>query len=179
MSSTPYEALGVACNASTAEIRRAYKHAAARAHPDRQGGSLARMTEINAARDLLCNAARRAHFDATGETQDEGGRHAKALEMLQNITCELLHAHSDEIADREFLFYLRDEVSKGLAQMEKDLFACKRGQARVEKLLDRTRSAELKLALEGSRERFARKRAELEAMLRVGMEMARICTEGM
>lgn len=42
MSADPYEVLGVTRNASTAEVRKAHKRAAMRAHPDRQGGSLAR-----------------------------------------------------------------------------------------------------------------------------------------
>lgn len=49
----PYKVLGVARGASAEEIKRAYRELTRKWHPDRPGGSEARMKEINAAYKLM------------------------------------------------------------------------------------------------------------------------------
>lgn len=62
---TPYEVLGVARNADTDEIRRAYLRAARRFHPDLAGpASDERMQEINVAWTVLRDPASRRRLDA-------------------------------------------------------------------------------------------------------------------
>nr|WP_243848425.1 J domain-containing protein [Sphingomonas insulae] len=53
------QVLGVGAGADEGEIRAAHRRLLADVHPDR-GGSAERSTEINAARDLLIGALRRA-----------------------------------------------------------------------------------------------------------------------
>jgi hypothetical protein len=50
---SPEEVLGIQQGATAHEVKRAFRAKAARAHPDRQGGSTAAMAELNAARDTL------------------------------------------------------------------------------------------------------------------------------
>jgi curved DNA-binding protein CbpA len=63
-----YDTLGVPPTATDAEIRAAYQRAASRAHPDRQGGNVERMANVNTAYRVL--SERRAEYDA-GEGDDE------------------------------------------------------------------------------------------------------------
>ncbi|HRN83247.1 MAG TPA: DnaJ domain-containing protein [Hyphomicrobium sp.] len=56
---SPFEILGVSPSASIADIERAFRAAARKAHPD-AGGSTAAMAELNAARDAALRQARGA-----------------------------------------------------------------------------------------------------------------------
>ncbi len=69
MSFDPYQVLEVARDASEDAIRRAFRRAAAEAHPDREGGSNERMTDVNMAYRILSDPELRANFDTTGALQ--------------------------------------------------------------------------------------------------------------
>jgi hypothetical protein len=65
----PYRLLGIELTASPDEIRAAYRRRAAEHHPDRQppeqrDQASEQMKDLNAARDLLLDPARRAQYDA-------------------------------------------------------------------------------------------------------------------
>ncbi|MDW8327999.1 MAG: DnaJ domain-containing protein [Anaerolineales bacterium] len=65
----PYRVLGLTPNATTDEIRAAYRRLAAQIHPDtqpadRKDWAAEQMRTLNAARDLLLDAERRAAYDA-------------------------------------------------------------------------------------------------------------------
>lgn len=62
----PYETLDVPRDATTDEIRRAYRRKAQKAHPDRNGNA-AEFHALTEARALLTNSARRDRYDRTGE----------------------------------------------------------------------------------------------------------------
>lgn len=65
-----YESLGVSRDASTEEIRRAYKDAARTHHPDR-GGDTEMFKKIQEAHEILSDDERRKMYDMTGTTNNE------------------------------------------------------------------------------------------------------------
>ena len=70
----PYSVLGVAKNASEAEIKKAFRALAKKHHPDTKGGDAAsakRFQEISAAYDILGDKEKRAKFDR-GEIDANG-----------------------------------------------------------------------------------------------------------
>jgi len=70
----PYETLGVAPDASQDDIRKAYRKAAKETHPDLNPGkpeAEKRFKEINAAYDIVGDAAKRKRYDA-GEIDETG-----------------------------------------------------------------------------------------------------------
>jgi len=70
----PYDILGVSRTASEAEIKKAYRKLAKSCHPDRNAGdpkAKDRFAEVNAAYEIVGDAARRAQFDR-GEIDADG-----------------------------------------------------------------------------------------------------------
>lgn len=69
-----YATLGVERSASQAEIKRAYRKAAQKHHPDRnkEPGAEAKFKEINEAYDVLGDAEKRARYDALGANYHAG-----------------------------------------------------------------------------------------------------------
>ena len=70
----PYDIIGVSRTASEAEIKKAYRKLAKSCHPDRNAGdpkAKDRFAEVNAAYEIVGDAARRAQFDR-GEIDADG-----------------------------------------------------------------------------------------------------------
>lgn len=83
-----YAALGVAKDASPAEIRRAFRKAASSNHPDR-GGSDEQMQAINAAKDVLTDPERRARYDA-GQDDKPSQIEAEARGLIRQLFAEAI-----------------------------------------------------------------------------------------
>lgn len=85
---TLYEILGVEPDASQAQIKKAFRQRAMKAHPD-QGGSREAMETLQHAYDVLSDVERRARYDATGEedipVDPEKERRAAALRLLRDV----------------------------------------------------------------------------------------------
>ena len=74
----PYRILGVDRQASTQEIRKAYKNKAKEWHPDKNDSPNAqeKFMEISAAYELLSDAERRKNYDRHGVVDDQPGRNS-------------------------------------------------------------------------------------------------------
>ncbi|MDB5160443.1 MAG: Chaperone protein DnaJ [Candidatus Saccharibacteria bacterium] len=61
-----YEVLGVAKGASADELKKAYRKAAVKYHPDKEGGDEEKFKEVNEAYDVLKDAQKRQRYDQFG-----------------------------------------------------------------------------------------------------------------
>jgi molecular chaperone DnaJ len=61
-----YEVLGVSKSASADEIKKAFRQAAVKHHPDKEGGDESKFKEINEAYDVLKDAQKRQRYDQFG-----------------------------------------------------------------------------------------------------------------
>ncbi|MCX6779647.1 MAG: DnaJ domain-containing protein [Candidatus Magasanikbacteria bacterium] len=73
MSKDYYKILGVEKNATTDEIKKAFKKAAMQHHPDRPGGDEKKFKEANEAYQVLSDADKRAKYDQFGSDFEQQG----------------------------------------------------------------------------------------------------------
>ena len=81
-----YEVLGVALNASTEEIKKAYRKLAVKFHPDKNPGNKGaetRFKEVNHAYDVLGDAKKRKLYDEFGEDAAKMGYDEKKAEAFR------------------------------------------------------------------------------------------------
>jgi curved DNA-binding protein CbpA len=89
-----YDTLGIADRKCTAaDIKHAFRRAAKKAHPDREGGSTERMAAVNRAYSVLGDAKARADYDATGAEPGAPGK------TLRDRGREALMSNFDRILD--------------------------------------------------------------------------------
>ncbi|KPV77362.1 uncharacterized protein RHOBADRAFT_51230 [Rhodotorula graminis WP1] len=70
-----YKILGVARDADDKTIKRAYRKATLKAHPDKEGGSEEKMSALNEAYEVISNPELRARFDAGEDPNDPHSGH--------------------------------------------------------------------------------------------------------
>lgn len=87
-----YNVLGVTPEATPQEVHRAYRKAAKETHPD-MGGTPEKFALVKLAADVLGDAKRRAHYNATGDASEKAvdNETASALEILT----QCIHAALD------------------------------------------------------------------------------------
>lgn len=68
-----YDILGVSKNASSDEIKKAYRKLAQKHHPDKKGGDEEKFKEINEAYQVLSNEKKRAQYDRFGSNFNQAG----------------------------------------------------------------------------------------------------------
>lgn len=73
MSKDYYKILGVEKNATTEEVKKAFKKLAMQYHPDRQGGDEKKFKEINEAYQVLVDAEKRQKYDQFGSDFEQQG----------------------------------------------------------------------------------------------------------
>jgi len=69
----PYETLGVSKDASSEEIKKAYRRLAHKYHPDKDGGDEKKFKEINEAYQILSDPKKKSAHDQFGSTGGTGG----------------------------------------------------------------------------------------------------------
>lgn len=116
-----YEALGVAKDAKADEIRRAYRKAAKRAHPD-GGGSVESFALVRCALDTLSDDKSRAHYDATGEVGEKpvDQTEAMAMTIAMNAIDSVLAAIAQRRARPEE-FNVVSDATKHLRNLSREI----------------------------------------------------------
>lgn len=136
----PYETLGIERDATTEEVRAAYRRKAKAAHPDRAGGSSDDMAAANRAYDILSNPERRAAFDASGKDVPRTPIEIRAKELLRmafmNVVNDLPEGWDSILATRE-------RVKSGLVAGEAQIAGMRRRLHRLEKRSKRIRGGHL------------------------------------
>jgi curved DNA-binding protein CbpA len=132
-----YQTLGVARDAKADEIRRAYRRAAKKAHPD-GGGSVESFALVRTAVEVLSDDARRSEYDRTGEFGDKpvDNRESLAMTVAMNAVDAVLGqimkrggdpAHYDVVADaKKHLRTCMAEIEQKIANTHAEAKAIQR-----------------------------------------------------
>lgn len=113
------------------QIKKAWRKLAQATHPDREGGDEARYKAIQTAYDVLGDEARRAKYDATGETTVPDINAEMLQELAQLFFAVIDGAQSVETQD--VVKEVRDHLAAGAKQVAKDRKGFEAKIAKVEK----------------------------------------------
>lgn len=116
----PYNTLNVNPDDDQADIKKAYRKAAASAHPDREGGDAEKFHEIRLAYEVLSDPERRQRFDETGETEQQRTTQSMAevrLVQLFNTVIQQESFNGDIIGNCRQ--YINDAIRQTKAQLSK------------------------------------------------------------
>ena len=111
--STLYDDLGVAPDATDADIRKAFRGLARQHHPDRAGGDHARMSAVNRAYETLSDPERRARYDATGETRGPPSLDDRARSILFQVMTQEFDRQPE---GADLVRAVREHLQRGLRQ---------------------------------------------------------------
>ena len=128
----PYEALGVARDATEADVRSAFRRKAKTAHPD-AGGSSEEFTAINRAHVVLADPVRRARFDQTGVADDGSDNIDQgALNLIMGMVVGILMGDADPM-QADLVAEMHKHIEKQIAATSEQLKRLERACRRAEK----------------------------------------------
>jgi curved DNA-binding protein CbpA len=131
----PYEELGIGKNAPAAEVRRAYRGKARKAHPD-QGGTREEFDRLTQAHLVLSDPVRRAKFDETGKIEDVSSDIGDQA-AFQEISAILSHLLLQELEVPDLKGMLISLLRQKKDHIEGQANPLKRAAARAEKVKGR------------------------------------------
>jgi curved DNA-binding protein CbpA len=100
-------------------LHKAYKAAARKAHPDRNGGDTAKMAEINQARDILLNPERKKRFDEHGSTASGPLTTQEAAQaLLANMFASAVESVSEDMSVMHVFACISKNVAEGLVKVK-------------------------------------------------------------
>jgi curved DNA-binding protein CbpA len=127
-----YEILGVAMTATSAEIKKAYRRLAQKSHPDR-GGNADEFHQIQKAYEVLSDNDRRAHYDQTGQDEQQQSLSSVAFEKVAELFISIISdSTSGNIIDR-----CRSKIEKKVQAVTGASKQAEKETAKLLKLLDR------------------------------------------
>lgn len=122
----PYAELGVARDAPTEEIRKAYRRRAKKAHPD-GGGNAEQFDRATRALAVLEDPKKRETFDRTGQVEEERPDNDRALALqviekfIEKVINEFVTAEDGKVKDprrRDLLREFREETRAAILEMK-------------------------------------------------------------
>jgi len=128
-----YKTLGVARDATQADIKKAYRAKASKLHPDKPGGNAEKFKALGEAFECLHDPKRRAAYDESGMDTDAAGRELLSDEALAALLIRdaFMHVIIDH-ATLDCLTPAKHFISEGKRALTKQLALLKSKFKRIE-----------------------------------------------
>lgn len=132
-----YDALGIAPDATAAEIAAAHRKAAKKHHPD-AGGDRDAFERVTRAALVLRDPARRAKYDATGDESAEPDNKGSMIAAMMNAALEkALAAARGNFEHVDLVEIMRKDTLDDIAAIKGEIAKGKEAAARYAKMLKR------------------------------------------
>ena len=137
-----YDTLGVAVDATKAEIKKAFKRKASKAHPDREGGDKETFQALQKAYAILSDDRSRQKYDTDG---NEGGDYVPtpfelAMQNLSMLFTSIITENLDNIETVDIIKTIEENVKKNrmpqqaiIKKMEKKLAKLANAKAKLKR----------------------------------------------
>lgn len=132
--SDPYSTLGVSRDASSDQIKQAYRDKARQHHPDKQNGNHDTMLELNRAYDCLSDSERRRIYDQTGQVDKARGIDEEVRALLLQAFMAALQSDAVNVLSNSTKL-LKDSLAKLQAQLKEVNRAKSKLEARRDKIV--------------------------------------------
>lgn len=132
----PYETLGIDQDADDKTIKRAYRRAAQKAHPDRENGDEKTFHQVQLAYEVLSDPDRRSRYDQTGDT----GEQRSAVHEAEAKVVEIFNHIIDSGEPGDLMEQARDRVRYARDCNSKEEIKTQRSVEKFEKLLGRVKT---------------------------------------
>jgi len=113
-----YETLGVPKDADEDTIKKAYRKASSKAHPDREGGSAEKMQQVNDAYAVLSVPERRKEYDETGSAQEKSPVEQEAAGFVMEAMAAVLDTPAGDVVTNATVM-LQGKYAQHRRNMEK------------------------------------------------------------
>lgn len=147
---TLYEILGVDRSADRDEIQQAYRKAAQRTHPDREGGNETEFKEVKHAFEVLYDPERRKQYDETGASGD--GQKETPEADANKIIQSMLEHYIEKALGQDPLKFMRGELARVKAEQQQALRQLNRKLEKTKKpmghLVSKTKSDTVELLMQ-------------------------------
>lgn len=155
MTINPYDTLGLDKDCTSEQIKKAYKMAAKKHHPDKEGGDNKKFALVKTSYDTLKDKKKRDDYDKYGvidENQSVGSKEETVANRLRQIFVAVLsRIPLDDLPYTDIIKEMKIEVIKKTAQLESQLQQARTGKDATQKIL---KKLEKKLKRKGGKPNF-------------------------
>lgn len=137
MTINPYEILNLATDCVLSQIKRAYKMAAKKHHPD-AGGDPKQFALVKMAYDTLKDSDKRKRYDDQGfiDGDDSGSKTEKAAELLRRLFFSLLqNIEPESLANVDFVGSMKINVEQEITKLEQAIVSLKNAESQQKKVV--------------------------------------------
>ena len=144
-----YSILGVSKDATTEEIRLAYKRLAGKHHPDKKGGDETAFKLIKQAYDVLSDDVKRQVYDASGEYEDVG-KVAQATELVTGAVMGIVNNNAVDLKYIDIVGTLKHNLARDIQEQARTLAQLEKLCVRLEKHKGRAKDSLIRGVFEKS-----------------------------
>jgi curved DNA-binding protein CbpA len=132
-----YLILGLSNNATSDDIKIAYKKLAQQYHPDKNNGDDTLFVKIKFAYEVLIDPISRKQYDTTGEAKINFNNKAKILEFLASMLLQIIDDDRTNTDNFDILRVMRNNILNNINSINNDISKIKKRIIKREKVISK------------------------------------------